>query len=156
MSRPQHSSFIGDLIEGSLYNQAAMQSPVHKEENPTKLSCSRHFKYLREDLKHNSPETGRSMRTLATSLLLCCTCRLFCKSYLVKVNPFILAPSTKATVAVKLWMPSLDTLLFIIIIMQFSVSQGKTAFSAHKSADTNSVLGRTWKTHYFQSILLLA
>lgn len=125
MSSPQHSSYIGDLTEGFLYNQIAMQSLLHKEENQTKLSCSRHFEYFREDLKYTSLETGRSMRTLATSLLLCCKCRLFCKSYLVK-SPFILALSTKTTIAVKLWMSSLDILLFIIIIMQSSVSQGKT------------------------------
>lgn len=69
-SGPQQSSFIGRLIESSLYNQAAMQSPVHKEENTAELSWNRHFKYLREGLKYNSPERGRSMRTLATSLLL--------------------------------------------------------------------------------------
>lgn len=103
-----------------------MQSPVHKEENPTKLSGSRHFEYLGEDLKYNSLETERNMRTLVTSLVLCCKYRLLCKTYLVKVSPFILAPSTKATVAVKLWTPSLDTLLFIIIIKQYTITQGKT------------------------------
>lgn len=125
MPSPRHSSFIGDLIEGSLYYQAAMQPPAHKEENPTKLSCNRCFRYLREDLKYSSLEIGRNMRTLVTSLFLCSKCRLFHKSCLVKVSPFILAPSTKATVEAKLWLSSLDTLLFIIILMQYNVSQRK-------------------------------
>lgn len=123
-----------------------MQSPVHKEENPTKLSCSRYFKYLREHLKYNSPEPGRSIRTLATSLLLCCRCRLFCKSYLVKVSPFTLAPSTKVTVAVKLQTSSLAASLLIITAMQYSVSQGKTLPFLHIL--TQTVLGHTWQTQF--------
>lgn len=124
-----------------------MQSPVHKEENPTKLRGSRHLEYFRKDLKYNSLETGRSMRTLAASLLLCYKCRLFCKSYAVK-SQFILAPSTKATVAGKLWMSSLDTLLFYHNYNAIQCQSRKnSAFSAH--IDTNSVLGCTWKTHFF-------
>jgi len=69
-------------MKSSQDDHTAMQSPAQKEENPTELNWNRYFKYLTEALKGSSLEIGRSMKTLATSLPVCCKSRLFCNCYL--------------------------------------------------------------------------
>lgn len=150
-SSSQQSSFIGGLIEGSLYNQAAMQSPVYKEENTAELSWNRLFKYLRESLKYNSLERGRSMRTLATSLLLCFKCRPFCKSCQAEsIYTYHINKSNSCSKIVDVF----TGFLAICNICNATQCQSRKnlVFSAHIDTVCWNIHGRL----IFQSILLLA